>query len=150
MSSIFFWTFRKDIPIRDDHNFCSLVFIGTISRELRWELLPVYINWKLFSRADVAQHTVLVVLKGHFAIYKRRSSICTAEPYICILGLLVIGLWGVPLIKLNFIIGGKSPWKELFIDIYCNAHLNSLETVPLKTLKNYDRLLTGSDKLEKF
>ena len=43
----------------------------TVSRELSWVLL--YINRKLFPRADVANCKILILLKGHFAIYKRRS-----------------------------------------------------------------------------
>ena len=51
-------------------------FKGTVSRDLRWVLL--YINWKLFSRAIVAHHKMLILLKGHFTLYKRRSSVRTA------------------------------------------------------------------------
>ena len=40
---------------------------GTVSRELRWVLL--YINQKLFSRADVPYHKILIFIKGHFTIY---------------------------------------------------------------------------------
>ena len=35
---------------------------GTVSRELRWVLQ--YINQKLFSRAIVAHHKILILLKG--------------------------------------------------------------------------------------
>ena len=41
-------------------------FKGTVSRDLRWVLL--YINRKLFSRAIVAHHTILILLKGHCTI----------------------------------------------------------------------------------
>jgi len=40
----------------------------TVSRDLRWVLL--YINRKLFSRAIVAHRKILILLKGHFTIYK--------------------------------------------------------------------------------
>ena len=39
---------------------------GTVSRDLRWILL--YINRKLFARAIVAHHKMLILLKGHFTI----------------------------------------------------------------------------------
>ena len=38
----------------------------------------VYINQIFFSRAFVAHHKILISLKGHFSIYKRKSSITTA------------------------------------------------------------------------
>ena len=47
---------------------CYSPFKGTVSRELRWVLL--YINWELFSRADVPHHKILILLKGHFTVYK--------------------------------------------------------------------------------
>ena len=45
---------------------------GTVSRELR---LLLYINQKLFSRAIVGYHKILILLKVHFTINKRRSSV---------------------------------------------------------------------------
>ena len=49
---------------------------GTFSRDLSWVLL--YIIKKLFSRASVAHHKSLILLKGHVIIYKQKSSILTA------------------------------------------------------------------------
>jgi len=46
---------------------------GTVSRELKWVLLNI--SQKLFSRADVANHQLLILLKGHFTIYKKNSSL---------------------------------------------------------------------------
>jgi len=40
--------------------------------ELRWVLL--YINPKFFPRADFANHKILVLLKGHFTIYKNNPA----------------------------------------------------------------------------
>jgi len=48
---------------------------GTVSRDLRWVLLDI--NRKLFSRAIVAYHKILILFKGHLTIYKRRSSVRT-------------------------------------------------------------------------
>jgi len=45
---------------------------GTVSRDLRWVLLDI--NQKLFSRAIVTHHKILILSKGHFTIKKRRSS----------------------------------------------------------------------------
>jgi len=46
---------------------------------LRWILL--YINWKLFSRVIVGHHKMLILLKGHFTINKRRSSVRSAQRF---------------------------------------------------------------------
>ena len=32
----------------------------------------------IFSRADVAHYKILILLKGHFTIYKKQSSVCSA------------------------------------------------------------------------
>ena len=45
---------------------------GTVSQQLRRVLQ--YINGKLFSRAIVGHHKILILLKEHFKINKRRSS----------------------------------------------------------------------------
>ena len=42
---------------------------GTVSRDLRWVLL--YFNRKLFSRAIVGHHKILILLKGHLTINKK-------------------------------------------------------------------------------
>ena len=52
---------------------------GTVSWELRWVLL--YINRKLFSRAIVAHHKIFILLNGYFSIYKRKSSVWTAQQF---------------------------------------------------------------------
>ena len=52
-------------------------FKGTVSRDLRWVLL--YINRKLFSRAIVAHHKILILLKGHFTINKEDPA--SERPY---------------------------------------------------------------------
>ena len=44
-------------------------FKGTVSRELRWVLLNI--NRKLFSRAIVGHHKILILLKGHLTINKK-------------------------------------------------------------------------------
>jgi len=46
---------------------------GTVSRELRWVLL--YIYQSIFARVNVSHLNFLILLKGHFTINKRRSSI---------------------------------------------------------------------------
>ena len=66
--------------------YCTCVYWtclkGTVSRELRWVLL--YINRKLFSRAIVGRHKILILLKGHFTINKRRSSLWTALQFLMV------------------------------------------------------------------
>ena len=57
-------------------SFSCLHFKETVSQELWWVLL--YINGKLFSGAIVGHHKILILQKGHFAIYKRKSSILKA------------------------------------------------------------------------
>ena len=47
-------------------------FKGTVSQKLRWVLL--FIIQKLFSRADVAHNKILILLKGHFTIYKNNPA----------------------------------------------------------------------------
>ena len=49
---------------------------GTVSSDLRWVLLCI--NRKLLSRAIGAHHKILILLKGHLTIYKRRSIVRTA------------------------------------------------------------------------
>jgi len=41
-------------------------------------VLP-YFNQKLFSRADVAHHKILILLKGNFTIYKVQSSLAIPD-----------------------------------------------------------------------
>ena len=41
-------------------------------------VLP-YFNQKLFSRADVAHHKILILLKGHFTIYKVQYSLAIPD-----------------------------------------------------------------------
>ena len=48
-------------------------FKEIVSRDLRLVLL--YINQKLFSGVIVAHHKILILLKWHFTINKRRSSV---------------------------------------------------------------------------
>ena len=49
----------------------------------------LYINRKLFSRADVTHHKVLILLKGHFTIYQiKPSSICMARQFQLVLAFL--------------------------------------------------------------
>ena len=58
----------------------------TVSQELRWILQ--FLCKKLFSRADVALHKILILLKGHFTIYrKKQSSVCGAH---CWFGIFLI------------------------------------------------------------
>ena len=52
---------------------------GSVSWDFKWVML--YINWKLFSRAIVGHHKILILLKGHFTIYKRGSSVRTARQF---------------------------------------------------------------------
>ena len=66
-------------------------FKGTVSRDFHWVLL--YINRKLFSRAIVAHHKILILLKGHFTIYKRRSSIRIALQFLMVCSFVVSALF---------------------------------------------------------
>ena len=55
------WIYEK----QDTISYVPTVFTyskGTVSRDLKWVLL--YINRKLFSRAIVAHHKILILLKG--------------------------------------------------------------------------------------
>ena len=47
-------------------------FKGTFSWKLRWALL--FVNRKLFSRSLGAHHKILILLKGHLAIYNENFS----------------------------------------------------------------------------
>jgi len=52
------WNFYFCSPQLSNHE-----IKGTVLWELRWVLL--YINWKLFSRADVDHHKIFIWLNGH-------------------------------------------------------------------------------------
>ena len=54
-----YWTKRYRYREKFDIN-------GTVSQDLMWALL--YTKRKLFSRAIVAHHKILILLKGHFTI----------------------------------------------------------------------------------
>ena len=60
----------------------SLPLKGTVSRELRWEFL--YINQKLFSRADVTNQ-IKILLKGQIQmvsqILDEANIVCLLIPY---------------------------------------------------------------------
>jgi len=57
-----------------------LAIKGTVLRESRWVLLYIYQS-KVFSRDITDQYKILVLLKGHFPINKRRSSIWMAQQF---------------------------------------------------------------------
>ena len=63
--------YMQYIPVRS-----VLLFKGTVSRELRHRLL--YIIGKLFSRPIVALLKIYILLKGHFTIFKKPSSVSKA------------------------------------------------------------------------
>jgi len=48
----------------------------------------MYINWKLFSKADATHHKIWILLKKHFLIYKRISSIGRAQQFQIVLVIL--------------------------------------------------------------
>ena len=50
----------------------KLKFKGRVQQKLRPMLL--YINQKLFSRPIIAVHKILILLKGHFTIFKKPSA----------------------------------------------------------------------------
>ena len=55
----------------------------TFKYTLKGQYILLYINWKQFSGAIVAYHTILILLKGHFTIKKRRPSVWRASEKIC-------------------------------------------------------------------
>ena len=50
-----------------------------VSWELRWVLVLLQINQKLFSRPFTAHYNIFILLKESFTINKRRSSVWTAQ-----------------------------------------------------------------------
>ena len=73
--------------------YCNLEQVkGTVSREL-WGGIAIFINRKLFSIAIVAHHTILTLLKRHFAIYKIKYSVLTALQFQIIWTILDAGLF---------------------------------------------------------
>ena len=54
---------------------------GPASIEIKGTVSSEYINRKLFSKADMDHHKILILLKGHFTIYKNQSRIFTAQQF---------------------------------------------------------------------
>jgi len=90
-----------------EHYLKKISFKGTVSQELRWVLL--YINQKLFSRADVSHNKNFNFIKGPLQNFKK-----------CPFNRIQILRWATLALEKSFRL------------IYRNTHLGSRDAVPLK------------------